>query len=198
MGLSIHYKGQIINAPLLPKLIEEVTDIAKIEKWNYFVFEEKFPNNFLSHSIDDGNLYGIMISPPQCEPLCFSFLANGRMCGILNFNVLQLDPEINNDQLYLVTSKTQYAGFEIHKKIILLLEYIASKYLKKFECVDEGQFWETRNEKLLEETFEKYTVLISNFEDSFTLFPMLKEETLEAYCIRIAEITHKKENQKEK
>lgn len=59
----------------------------------------------------------------------------------------------------------------------------------------QGQFWETRNEKILEEAFDRYTRLISGFVDAFTISPMLKDETLEAYCISIAEITHKKENE---
>jgi hypothetical protein len=61
-----------------------------------------------------------------------------------------------------------------------------------FECVDEGQFWETRNEKLLEETFARYTHLISGFTDALTIFPKLKQEIVETYCIRITGATHKK------
>ena len=193
MGLSIYYKGQLKKAASLVKLIEEITDIAKAENWNYFVFENQFHNNSFSNAINDKNLYGIMISPPESEPLCLSFLGNGKMCGILNFNVFQLDKNIGESQLYSVATKTQYAGSEIHKKLIMILDYINPKYLSDFECVDEGHFWETRNEKLLEETFEKYTNLISGLTDSFTIFPMLKDETQEAYCIRIAEITYKKE-----
>ena len=197
MGLSIHYHGRLTKASTLQNIIEEVTDIARAENWNYFVFTEQFINNSFSNDIDNENLYGIMISPPGSEPLCFSFLSNGKMCGILNFKVFQLDNSIDQNELYSLATKTQYAGSEIHKKIVLLLDYISSNYLSDFECVDEGQFWETRNEKVLEETFDKYTRLISGFEDAFAIFPMLNQESIEDYCIRIAAITNMKENEME-
>ena len=147
MGLSIHYNGRLTKASSLQNLIEEVTDVAKAEHWKYFVFEEQFPNNSFSDDIHDENLYGIMISPPESEPLCFSFLANGKMCGILNFNVLQLDNSIDESQLYSVATKTQYGGSEIHKKLILLLDYIHSNYLSDFECVDKDSFGKPETKK---------------------------------------------------
>lgn len=195
MGLSVHYRGQLKKANSLLQLIEEVVDIAKTEYWRYFVFEDQFPNNSFSELVHPENLYGIMISPPESEPLCFSFLENGRMCGIINFQVLQLDGNSDEMQFYSVSTKTQYAGSEIHKKLILLLDYINYNYLVDFECNDEGQFWETRDEKLLEQIFERYTNLISSFTDVLTIFPITKDESIEAFCIRMAEITHKKDKE---
>jgi hypothetical protein len=121
-----------------------------------------------------------------------SFLENGKMCGILNFTVFKLDHNLDTSQVYWVATKTQYAGCTIYEKLILLLDYISSTYMVGFECVDEGQFWETRNEKLLEETFARYTHLISGFTDALTIFPKLKQEIVETYCIRITGATHKK------
>lgn len=193
MGLTVHYNGKLKEASSLQKLIEEVIDIAKTEQWNYYVFDERFPNNSFSKAINPDNLYGIMMTPPESEPLCLSFLENGRMCGIINFQVFRLDPNIDEMQLYSVSTKTQYVGSEIHKKLILLLDYINTNYLIDFKCIDEGQFWETRDEKLLDEIFERYTNLISSFTDALTIFPVEKKESIEAYCIRMAEITHKKD-----
>lgn len=186
MGLTIHYKGKLKNVNDLKSLIEDVKDIAIAEKWDYFVFEDQFENNSFSEIIDRENLYGIMITPPQSEPFSMSFLSNGRMSSILNFNVMQLENNINEELLYAVFTKTQYSGYENHKKLILLLDFISKRYLEDFECKDDGYYWESRDEDLLKKTFEKYTNLIDGFTSSIEMIPINEGENLENYLIRLA------------
>ncbi len=191
MGLTIHYNGKLKNANDLKSLIDDVKDVAIAEKWDYFVFEDQFENNSFSEIIDRENLYGIMITPPKSEPFSMSFLSNGRMSSILNFNVMQLENEINEDLVYAVFTKTQYSGYENHKKLILLLDFISNKYLEDFECKDDGYYWESRDEDLLKKTFEKYTNLIDGFTSSIEMIPINEGENLEDYLIRLASITNK-------
>ncbi|HCQ12297.1 hypothetical protein [Flavobacterium sp.] len=191
MGLTIHYNGKLKNANDLKSLIDDVKDVAIAEKWDYFVFEDQFENNSFSEIIDRENLYGIMITPPKSEPFSMSFLSNGRMSSILNFNVMQLENEINEDLVYAVFTKTQYSGYENHKKLILLLDFISKRYLEDFECKDDGYYWESRDEDLLKKTFEKYTNLIDGFTSSIEMIPMNEGENLEDYLIRLASITNK-------
>jgi len=191
MGLTIHYNGKLKNANDLKSLIDDVKDVAIAEKWDYFVFEDQFENNSFSEIIDRENLYGIMITPPKSEPFSMSFLSNGRMSSILNFNVMQLGNDINEELLYAVFTKTQYSGYENHKKLILLLNFISKRYLEDFECKDDGYYWESRDEDLLKKTFEKYTNLIDGFTSSIEMIPMNEGENLEDYLIRLASITNK-------
>jgi hypothetical protein len=191
MGLTIHYRGKLKNANDLKSLIDDVKDVAIAERWDYFVFEDQFENNSFSEIIDRENLYGIMITPPKSEPFSMSFLSNGRMSSILNFNVMQLENEINEDLVYAVFTKTQYSGYENHKKLILLLDFISKRYLEDFECIDDGYYWESRDEDLLKKTFEKYTNLIDGFTSSIEMIPMTEGENLEDYLIRLASITNK-------
>lgn len=191
MGLTIHYNGKLKNANDLKSLIDNVKDVAIAEKWDYFVFEDQFENNSFSEIIDRENLYGIMITPPKSEPFSMSFLSNGRMSSILNFNVMKLESEINEDLVYAVFTKTQYSGYENHKKLILLLDFISKRYLEDFECKDDGYYWESRDEDLLKKTFEKYTNLIDGFTSSIEMIPMNEGENLEDYLIRLASITNK-------
>lgn len=191
MGLTIHYNGKLKNANDLKSLIDDVKDVAIAEKWDYFVFEDQFENNSFSEIIDRENLYGIMITPPKSEPFSMSFLSNGRMSSILNFNVMKLESEINEDLVYAVFTKTQYSGYENHKKLILLLDFISKRYLEDFECKDDGYYWESRDEDLLKKTFEKYTNLIDCFTSSIEMIPMNEGENLEDYLIRLASITNK-------
>ena len=191
MGLSIHYSGRLKEAVTLSKLIEDVKDVAIIEKWDYFVFENEFENQQFSDEIIIKNLYGIMITPPNCESLCFTFLTNGKMSGILNYAVLQMDGKINENLTYSVAANTQYSGFENHKKIILLLDFIEKKYLENFTCVDDGNYWETRDEELLKETFIRYTNLINSFSSSIEMLPKNENENIEDYLLRAANVTMK-------
>ena len=43
MGLSIHYSGSLSNPDYLSEIIEEVKDIAEVFKWEYNIYEERFP-----------------------------------------------------------------------------------------------------------------------------------------------------------
>lgn len=149
MGLSIHYNGNLKNATDLSLLIDDVVTIAKANSWDYFVFENEFPKSSFSSSPEKDNLYGVCIYPPRCEPVSFSFLSNGKMCGVEKLQINKHLERLEEDQhLYYLHTKTQYAGIEIHKKIIVLMDYVSAKYLEKFELQDEGKFWETRDEAL--------------------------------------------------
>ena len=71
----------------------------------------------------------------------------------------------------MLSVKTQYAGIEIHKLIIHLLKYLSGKYLQDFKVIDEGEYWETGDEKLLQDTFKRYTDLIESFASSLETYP---------------------------
>ncbi|WP_396183486.1 hypothetical protein [Flavobacterium sp.] len=186
MGLTIHYSGKLKSASSLPKLIDEVIDVANSNQWEYSVFENKFPKNSFSQKIDKKNLYGVMVTPPGSEPVCFSFLNNGKTCGILNYNYLQIDSSINGIRLYTISTKTQFSSPEIHQKIIHLLDYVKTKYLNNFKCYDEGKYWETRDKKILIEIFERNERLISSFSSAVEMIPKKEGENLEDYLIRMA------------
>ena len=97
MGLSIHYNGKLNKATELALLINEVKEIAVTKKWRCFIFEDTFEQNSFSEIAAIEKLYGIMITPPESEPLCFSFLSNGRMCGILNYKTIQINQLIEDE-----------------------------------------------------------------------------------------------------
>jgi hypothetical protein len=192
MGLSIHYQGKLKNPQLLSLMIEEVVEIAKANNWKFFVFEKEFPNNTFTEKPDNEKLYGICISPPECELVSFSFLSNGKMCGVEKLQINKYSAYLEEDEnLYYLHTKTQYAGIEIHKQIILLFDYLSTTYFEDFKLTDEGQFWETRNEELLKTIFNRYTNLIESFKSTLEIIPLNEEETTEDYLIRMATITQK-------
>ena len=195
MGLSFHYKGALKKPQFLKKVIEEVVDISQANNWKFHVFEETFPNHAFTVDSHDDSIYGICFSPPNCEVVCFTFLSNGKMCAFYDLEQSNL-PGNELDDNY-VSVKTQFSGAEIHKQLINIFDYINKKYLENFDLTDEGNYWETKNDQLLEDTFEKYTNLINGFDSLLSNIPIGENETIEAYLIRIAEINNKKNDTNE-
>lgn len=193
MGLSFHYKGALKKPQSLKKMIEEVTDIAKANLWSYHIFEEAFPNDAFTVNSFNDSIYGISFSPPNCETVCLTFLSNGKMCAFYKLG----HPAFSENELEddCLSVKTQFAGPAIHKQVITIFDYLNKLYFENFDLTDEGNYWETKNEQLLEDTFKKYTNLIEGFSSLLENIPMEENESIEAYLIRIAEMTNKKNNE---
>jgi len=196
VGLSFHYKGKLKNPQSLKKMIEEVTDICKANKWEFAVFDDTFPNNTFTIKPNKEKVYGIFFTPPKCETVDLTFLSNGRLCAAYN---LQLNKNLENLEedmyLYFLSVKTEYCGSRIHKLLIPIFDYLSKKYFEDFEFTDEGQYWETRDEKLLEEIFERYSNLINSFRGALEHIPILEGESIENYILRMAEIVKKNNNE---
>ncbi len=186
MGISIHYSGKLKKASDLPELIEEVKEIAEIYHWKYHLAEQVFPNNSFDSNPANDSIYGISFSPTNCEPVPLLFLADGKMSSFSNLQCFgDSKNEKEQEYLYMVAVKTQYAGEEIHKIIVGLLRYLNEKYLCDFKVTDEGCYWETKDEKLLHNTFARYTNLINQVSDSLEIFPKNEDESFEEYFKRI-------------
>ena len=192
MGLSFHFRGQLNSPDLLMPLIEELTDIAKVNHWKYFVFDRQFPNNKFTEKPEKVNLYGIAITPPGCEMVSFTFTSNGKMCDIIS---LQSNDHLENmedyEYFYYLSTKTQYSSVDIHKQLILLFDYINSKYLNELIFYDEGEYWETRDEQKLKINFDRNMFFIDSFKSTIENVPINKGESIEHYISRMAEIVKK-------
>jgi len=185
MGLSIYYSGSFRRNASLSEMIEEVKDIAEVYKWEYTIYENQFSENtFVEASKQD--IYGISFTPPKCETIFLSFLSNGKMysaAGLDFFGETEDKPE--QKYSYMLSVKTQYAGVEAHKIIIHLFQYLDKKYFQGFKMIDEGKYWETGDEKLLQEIFNRYNALMQNFSSALENYPMNVGETVETYFERL-------------
>jgi hypothetical protein len=190
MGLSIHYKGQLRDKASLPLLIEEVADIAKIQKWKYRVLEPAFPINPPAKE-NFNELYGICFTPPECETMSLCFLSTGQLVSVATWHLFSKGSFTRKELLeYSVSVKTQFAGDVIHKIIIHLMDYISKKYLSHFEMMDEGGYWETRDEKLLRKKFAFLTKMIDKLSGAIEGIPLKPGESIEAYFQRILKDIH--------
>ncbi|RLD26927.1 MAG: hypothetical protein DRI54_01955 [Bacteroidetes bacterium] len=186
MGLSIHYTGCFTNAELLPQMIEEVKDIAEIYHWEYQIFESEFQDIDFKKSSYGQKIYGISFKPPDCETVSLTFLSNGRMSSVpnLKFYGNSVDPS-EQKYLYMLSVKTQYAGIGVHKVIIHLLKYLDEKYFQDLEVIDEGQYWETGDDQLLQQIFDRYNKMMDNFASALENSPISASENYEDYFERL-------------
>jgi hypothetical protein len=196
MGISIHYKGKLKSEQSLPDLIEEVKDIAQIHHWHYHILEQIFPENHFGNDVFNSEFYGIIFSPPECEPIQLTFISNGEMRSpwtLGSSNHCEDDPSMSN----LIFTKTHHSGPTIHKLIIHLFDYLSKKYFSEFKMIDEAQYWETKDEQLLLKNFNILDRLINAYGTSIESNSMKPEESFEEYILRIAKEIHgQQENDK--
>lgn len=189
MGLSIHYSGTIANPAYLPELISEVQDIVSVYGWPCAVFENKFPDKHFGRTTYTDKVYGLSFTPPGCETVFICFLSNGKISGPVQLQ-LYGNSEIETDKkyLYIVSVKTQFAGAEIHMMVVQLFRYLSEKYFGRFNMSDEGNYWETSDEKILKENFKKYKALLNTFCNSIERHPFRTSESIENYFARLMKI----------
>jgi hypothetical protein len=186
MGLSFHYNGRIARPELLSELIEEVKEIAEVYKWNYYIFEQQFPEKSTESSEYNQNIYGINFTPPGCETVSVCFLSNGRMSDAPHLKIFgKTGTQSEEKYLYILSVKTQYAGVETHKFVIQLFRYLNKKYFTCFELTDEGDYWETKDEDLLKSNFKRNTDLIEGFTSAIENFRQEPSENIESYLERL-------------
>ena len=186
MGLSIAYTGRLKEAKLLPVLIEEIVDIVNIYDWKYTIFEDKFPNdNFFDTSFEDA--YGIIFSPPESEPVFLTFLSDGRMVNPFLLEFIKNDKDRKKGDKFWQFTKTQYAGLEVHKVIIHLFRYLSNKYLADFELVDDSRYWETNDEAVLQENFDRFNFVMDRFAEVLEGFEAGENDDGDSLVIKLLE-----------
>lgn len=140
MGLSIHYSGRLKHIALLPQLVEEVKDVCNILGWRYYEDNDEVAK-------------GISFTPPESETLNFTFRPTGEL---VNKMYLHYNIEPSNT----ISVKTQFAGIEVHVAIIRLLKHLSAQYFSQFDLKDEGEYWETGDEEVLQKNVGAYNNML--------------------------------------
>lgn len=186
MGLSFHYSGSFRKSASLPEMIDELKDIAEIYNWKYHIFHKQFPHAETDNDGSKNAIYGIMFSPPQCEPVWLCFLGNRRLCSPINLELFgQSEDPKHRSFLYILSTKTQYAGTETHMTVINLLKYLSGKYFEGLEVSDEGKYWETGDAEILEATFKRYNAALNILTSALDRSTKLPNESYVDFLKRI-------------
>jgi len=187
MGLTLHYGCSLKKASDLIELVNEVKDICKEMEWKYHLWNE---NNLEKYSTaterndwTPEDLYGISFSVPECEPFWLTFLPNGKLSSYLNILAAPYYDEY--EWIYRASTKTQFAGADVHMCLVKLLKHLHKKYLKDVSINDEGNYWETDNKEILLERFNTYNHILKVVEESLTNFKSIPKETPEQLAGRL-------------
>ena len=193
MSITIHYSGRFNPSASLSNMIEEVEEIASIYRWPFTSFERNFEYGNLEKENYTEEIYGIGFTPPESETIYICFLSNGRMSSPVNF-MLWADTEKKEEKqyLYMLSAKTQFAGPVIHKTVVHLLKYIGGKYLLDFKVNDEGNYWDTEDEQVLQKTFAEYNHYIDEFTHIVEIVPIEDGEEGEDYLHRLLDYIKKR------
>ncbi len=187
MGLTIHYSGIFSAKASLSAFVEEVVDILQPLNFDYHVFETEFPDE-AENTEDLTKIYGLSFTPPNCETVSLTFLVNRRMSSSahIRFWGNATNPEEKN-YLYMLFTKTQFAGIETHQFIISLFKYLQKRnYFESIEIKDEGEYWESGDLDVLKKNFAKYNQILDHVSIAFQTIPVESGDNIQEYIERLA------------
>ena len=128
MGVTIHFEGQLKNATAFDDLMNYITRIGTANTWLTETFENHHTKLLRVRNEEDWDYEGptkgiTLYIHEDCDPIRLEF---------------------DRDLYIQEYVKTQFAGFQIHMKVIGLLKNLR-QFFNEFEVVDEGEYWETEN-----------------------------------------------------
>jgi hypothetical protein len=194
MGISIHYSGKIKDYGLIDEMIAEVEDICKSLNWKYQLFDIKKPNlnNALTNPVryTPYDVKGISVTPEKSETAFLTFLPDSTLCSPLK--LIYYNPATNDLMIEVVHTKTQFAGPDTHIAILKLLYYLKEKYFESFKLIDEGNYWEKWDEKVLRSQFARYNFILEKVSSALVDIKLPPGESVESLADRIENIIKKK------
>ena len=166
MGVTIHYQGRLSDPKQLPDLITAIQRSCRTLEWSAINVDERIIGTaevLVLHSDDDGEEVrssyesapvddrwrGVIVSPPQCEPLWLTFNRSGQMIVYDASDTSFSTPGhyLARDMLF---TKTQFSTAETHIAVCGMLR-LAEQYGAELEVVDEGGYWESNDVEQLQQ-----------------------------------------------
>lgn len=146
-GVTIHYEGRAESAAAVDRALSLITARARSFGWR--TEDASAKNILLKRVINEkdveylGPVRGIVLWPAQnSEPLYVQF----------------------DSSLFMQDSvKTQFAGPEVHIKVIELLRQL-KPFFEVLKVEDEVEYWETSDRQQLEKHIEKVNLLIQEMK----------------------------------
>jgi len=178
MGVTIHYKGKLNSVDDIDSFCEEMEDISKSMGWKHTVID-KFDNN------DKIPVKGIIIRPHEkSESLQLISDQKGNLRNVFAFEFAGEDSELT----YLNFIKTQFAPVENHIAVIKLLKYIQQKYISNLDVYDEGEYWQTGDEKILKRKIDFLNSVMDQLEDVLNTIEIEEGTSAESIADKIEEV----------
>ena len=187
MGITIHYTGRFKKSASLTEMVEEVTEIADVNKWKYQIFNTDIPKEAGKGIVSKSDLYGMTLSVPDCESISLCFLDDYRLISPGWLHIIAEGSEDEEGYRYMPFTKTQFGGVEAHMRIIHLLKYLSVKYFDDFELTDEAEYWETGDEVKARKLFNFLGNMINKLGAVFNNLETSPDDTIDDLANRINE-----------
>ena len=159
MGLSIHYRGRLDDLGRLGALCDDLADIADAMKWPWTRLDEDWGRPASARLVASADgcsieghlpLKGIVLTVhPACESLRLLFDREGDLRDPITM-IMILHGDISPEDA-CVSVKTQFSSPAVHVTLIKLLRYLKKRYISDLELLDEGDYWQTGDERALTE-----------------------------------------------
>lgn len=160
MGITIFATGKIDRIEDIAILTEELRKLAEINGWQYRVMDDDFatqPNAVLTYSKSETacagiegslGLKGIVLTVGQrVEHLPILFDASGVLTDVMQ----QLSWISDRQSPRFIMCKTQFRNIDAHVRIVEVLDLLKKKYISDLSVTDEGDYWQTRDSRILAE-----------------------------------------------
>ena len=148
-GVTVHYQGKAKDAEAIQKVLAEARSAASRYGWE--VKDAHVANASLTREEDGkekaykGPLTGIVIQAhPMCEPVHIQF---------------------GTDLVMRDFVKTQFAGADVHVKVIELLKQL-KPLLVSLEVLDEGEYWDTGDKGRLKAQIAEVSAMMAAIRKS--------------------------------
>lgn len=160
MGITIFARGKIDRIEDLPRLIDDVKEVAGKRNWKYRVIDDDFnaePDAVLTHGDSDRpgavingslGLKGVILNVPGAEMFAVLFDRSGVLTDMLQ-QLAWIESKGQTERL--IMCKTQFADIDAHIALIELLDSLKKNYVSDLVVTDEGAYWETRDRRILAE-----------------------------------------------
>ena len=138
MGVTIHFEGQLNNETAYQDFIRVALSIANAEGWPI-------------EPIASGEVTLSRV----CNEIDWDY--TGPVKGLVIYSHEDCDPvrlEFDRDLYVQEFVKTQFAGVEMHIKMLKVLKAI-EPFFRNLKVEDEGEWWETRDTANLAEHFAR-------------------------------------------
>ncbi|MFA6296354.1 MAG: hypothetical protein WC663_03300 [Patescibacteria group bacterium] len=173
MGLTIYYSGKIKDKKLIPDLQKKLIFLSKKKNWQYFL-------------INENGYQGIVLElHPRAESFSIIFNQDGYIVdpgSVIYKENLVGKPEFGS------FIKTQFAGVKTHLIVIKLLDYLKKNYLIKMDVEDEGEYWETRDTKLLQQRMDFLNMALDIVENKLKHSKIEQKGNLEEMGLEVEQI----------
>ena len=152
-GITIHFKGSVAESSAVDKIAEKACAVAQSNQWSCDRLSgedirraDGITAKYIAESdmsADLSGAKGVVIKPHEMsEPLYLVFSASGHLTNFI---------------------KTQFAGVEVHVKVIELLQEV-KPFFTTLEIEDEGGYAQTKDKQRLAREMESVTTMMEKIK----------------------------------